>query len=193
MTNSQSATALTPHAFDEEAFEELAALADEAEYGFDLNAIDRGFERLIEQPTRKTAGKTLAGRLVRDAKKFLRSNRRREILSDGIETNDCRFAPPTDMELEDIRLAVAVVRDGLMSLDPRDRLVLWTKATAGDPEALDVKPRQFRNLVTMARARLWQQSGIEMACMVIMDGLDRWRFETIELMASLAAWLVVPA
>lgn len=168
-------------------------LADEVECAFDLNAIDRGFERLIKQPTRMTAGKTLAGRLVRDAKKFLRANRRREILSDRIEANDSRCEPPTDMELEDIRLAVAIVRHGLMSLSPRDRLVLWTKATAGDSEGLAVKPRQFRNLVTIARARLWQQSGIEMACMVIMDGLGRWRFETIELMAQLTACLAVPA
>src|SRR4051812_31205901 len=100
MTNSQSATALTPQPFDEEAFEDLAALADEAETAFDLNAIDRGFERLIERPARKTAGKTLAGRLVRDAKKFLRANRRREILSDGIKANDSHSEPPTDMELE---------------------------------------------------------------------------------------------
>lgn len=193
MTHSPGAAAPTPHPFDQEAFEELAALADEAECAFDLNAIDRGFERLIERPTRKTAGKKLAGRLVRDGKKFLKVNRRREILSDGIEANDSRSDPPTAMELDDIRLAVAAVHDGLMSLDPRDRVVLWTKATAGDPEGLEVKPRQFRNLVTAARARLWQQSGIEMACLVIMDGLDRWRFETIELMGPLAACFAVPA
>jgi hypothetical protein len=187
MANSASATALTPHPFDEEAFQELAALAAMADTAFDLNAIDRGLGRLIEQPNRASTGKTLAGRLARDARKFLKANRRREVLSDYIEADYPHADPPTDMELADIRWAVGIICEGLMSLAPRDRLVLAAKVNAGGADDLAVKPRQFRNLVTAARARLWQQPGIEMACMVIMDGIDRWRFETIEQMAPLTA------
>ncbi len=193
MTNSPGATALTPHPFDREAFEELAALADEAGKAFDLNAIDRGLERLIKQPNRATTGKTLAGRLVRDARKFRKANRRREVLSDSIEVDDSRSEPPTDVELDDIQWAVAAIRDGLMSLDPRDRLALATKANTGFADELAVKPRQFRNLVVAARAHLWQQPGIELACMVIMDGINRWRFETIELMFPLVGCMAVSA
>src|ERR1700739_3999800 len=124
MTNSPSATALTPHPFDLEAFGELAALADSAGEAFDLNAIDRGFERLIARPTRKKAGKTLAGRLVRDARKYLKTKRRLGVLSDSIEADDSRSVPPSNMEQDEIRWAVGIIHDGLMNLDPRDRLAL---------------------------------------------------------------------
>src|SRR5262249_47616604 len=128
MADSPSATALTPHPFDEEAFKEFAALADEADMAFDLNAIDRGFDRLIEQPKRATSGKTLAGRLARDGRKYLKAKRRREVLSDCIEADDPHAEAPTDLELADIRWAVGVIRNGLMGLAPRDRQVLATKA-----------------------------------------------------------------
>jgi hypothetical protein len=191
MSHSSGAVA-HPHPFDHEAFEELAAFVAEAKRAFDLNAIDRGFERIIERPIRATTGKLLAHRLVRDGRKYLKDHRRREILSDKIEAVS-NGDSPTDVDLDDIRWAVTVIRNGLMSLTPRERLALATKADDGVADNLAVKPRQFRNLVAIARVRLWQKSDIDLAYLVMMDAINLWRFETIELMFPLVGCMAVPA
>jgi hypothetical protein len=189
MIRSPGASAPTPRTYDKQAFNELAAQADRANSAFELNAIDRGLDRLIEHPNRSTSGTTLANRLTRDARKYLRTSRRAEILSDGIEQNDHRFDPPTPEELADIRFAVGVIRIGLSSLGPRHLLVLMTKATGGPSDALGVKARQYRNLVTDTRERLWAEPGVAAACELVVEALGRWRFETIELLAPLTAGL----
>lgn len=189
MTPSPGATAPTPRTYDREAFNELAAQADRANSAFELNAIDRGLDRLLKRPNRATAGKTLANRLTRDARKFLRTNRKSEILTDDAERNDPGFDPPTATELADISFAVGVIRTGLRNLGPRHLLVLATKASGGNASALTVKERQYRNLVTAARERLWDEPGVAAACELVMEALGRWRFETVELLAPLTAGL----
>lgn len=189
MTASAGALAPKPHPYDLEAFNELAAKADQVRSAFDQNAIDRGLDRLLKNPNRATSGKTLANRLTRDARKYLRSNRRAEVLSDEIEQDDHRSDPPTAVELDDIRYAVAVIRTGLRNIGPRGLMVLATKAAGGTADTLSVQARQYRNLVSLARERLWAEPGVAAACALVMEALGRWRFETIELLAPLSAAL----
>jgi hypothetical protein len=186
MTTASGALAPTPRAYDQEAFDELAAQADRADAAFALDAIDRGLERLVDHPNRATSGKRLARRLVRDAKKHLRTNRRGEILTDTINKADSNFNSPTATEFDDVRRAVLVIRAGLLGLGSRDLLVLMTKANGGTAEPLTVKARQYRNLVATARERLWLQPGVALACELVMDALGRWRYETLELMTPLS-------
>ena len=191
MFNSECAIAHAPHPFDQETFARLAEIADVAKTAFEMNVIDRSFERLIVRPNRATTGKTLAVRLMRDARKFLKVNRRREFLCDDIKTNDFRPGQPTNLELEEIRLAVAVIRDGLMDLKPRERQALSTKATDRPFHALAVKPRQFRNIVAAARGSLLQQPRIVKAYQILKEGLGKWKFETIELMKPITTLMAV--
>jgi hypothetical protein len=187
MNPSQSATALTPHQFDEEAFAHLATHADTAKTAFQHNAIDRALDRLLLHPGRKTKGRRLAHRLERDARKHLRVNRRREFLSDSLDRED-RHLPPSGLQVSDIAWAVATVEAGLRQLSQRDREVLAVKAGVAST-VVGVQRRQLRNLVTAARQRLRQTPDAMLACEIIMDGLRRWRFAVIEFVAPLTVCL----
>jgi hypothetical protein len=189
MTVSAGAIAPTLRTYDHEAFDDLADQADSASSAFELDAIDRGLDRLVAHPNRKTSGKLLARRLVGDAKKHLRATRGSEYLSDDIQKQDDTFDPPTESDLNEVRRAVDVIRIALFKLRNRDLLILATRAAGGAADAFAVKARQFRNLVTAARERLWAMPGIAHACEVVMEALGRWRFETIELLAPLSVAL----
>jgi hypothetical protein len=195
MPQSPGAIALTlpqpANPLDEEAFEQLARYAEHEDSALKLDAIDRAFERLIAVPERKTSGKLLAARLIRDGQKFLKDSRCGEILSDDIEAENRSVDPPTPFELYEIREAVFMVRRGLMRLTIRERLVFLTRTLSGPADAVGVRDRQFRSLLSKARKNLWLQHGVEEACAVIMDGLDRWRFETVDLLGPLSECLAV--
>jgi hypothetical protein len=179
MLASKSATAHTPHPFDQTAFQELADSADKAKTAFELNAIDRGFDRLIDRPHRAKSGATLAARLTRDARKHFSVNRRHEVLSDGIEAQDPRSVPPTNLELFEIRSAVGTILKALKMLSARERMAISMKSGGLLAPGLAVKPRQLRNIMAAIRTRLWHQPDVEDAYRVVLGGLERWRWETI--------------
>ena len=195
MTNSQGAIAPPRQHFDEEAYGELYSRANKTSKSFDLEVFDRALWRLTERPDRAKSGNRLADRLERDGKKHLRHTRRTEILSDSVEQTDLEtleknnpnLDPPNDVQLDEIREAVAVIRQGLRKLNTRQFLVLMTKAAGGNGTSLSVRGRQFRNLVADARELLWLQPGVENAYLVVVTALGKWRYETVELLAPLTA------
>lgn len=175
---------------DEEAFGELARFACRSESAFDQNAIDRALDRLVANPTRKASGKLLASRLFRDAQKHLKRKHRREFLDDDeLETENRSVDPPTPLDLVELGEAVTVIRNGLLKLTPRDRQVLLAKTLNDPPETVGVGKRRFRTLLSDARSRLSEVETIDDARLVVMRALDKWRWETIDLLEPLAACL----
>lgn len=172
--------------FDIEAYQELSDRANRAREAFELDAIDRSLDRLLARPARKKSGKVLAGQLLRDARKHLRNTRREELATGG-EHYDTRSARPTDGELDDLRLAVDALTTAVRRLTVRQTLALSVFAAGGSPTSLNVQVRQFRNIVTAAHRLLWRSSGVSLAFGLLMDGLDRWRFDSVRLLAPLTA------
>jgi hypothetical protein len=151
---------------------------------FRLNSIDRALARLLEEPDRATSGKTLALRAERDARKFFRKQAESEVLLKDIALE----APPnepTEMEMEELKTAVSVIKHGVLRLRPRLQKAFCVKAFDLPAESLGVKERQLRNLVQAARAALWKQSGVPDAYEVLNDGIEKWRNLTLGLCAGL--------
>lgn len=171
--------------FDEIAHSELARFSSGLNSAFNQNAIDRGLDRLIANPRRNTSGKLLAKRLLRDGQKHLRQTLNREFLDDKIETENRSFDLPTELDLLEIEQAVEIIRTCLMSLTGRERQVLNAKVQSSLPETLGVGERWFRTLLLNARNRLSQQLAVEDARVVVMNGISKWRWETIDLLKPL--------
>ena len=179
-----SAPAIPLH-FDEAAYCELARFSSSLSSAFNQNAIDRGLDRLIANPHRQTSGKLLAKRLLRDGQKHLRQNLKHEFLDEEIETENRSIDPPTALDLFEIEQAVETIHICLLSLTTREREVLSARAANSPPDALGIGERWFRTLLLKAQNRLSQQLDIDDARAVVMNGINKWRWETISLLTPL--------
>jgi hypothetical protein len=180
-----------PLHFDEVAHSELARFSSSLSSAYNQNAIDRGLDRLIANPHRQTSGKLLAQRLFRDGQKHLRQNLKREFLDDEIETENRSFDPPTKVELAEIQHAVQAICNCLMSLTNRERDVFKARASSTSIVELGIGDRWFRTLLKRAQDKLSLRHDIVDARNVIMNGIHKWRWETIGLLKPLTDCLEI--
>ena len=173
-----------PPPLDWAAYGRLQRRSQKLDTSFDLNGIERGLNRLLKRPERKSYGVRLARRLERDARKFLRAQGDSEILLGDLDI-PARPDDPSAMEIEDLESAVGLIQAGMLRLDGRHRLAVTARALDRPADELGIKPRQLRNLLREARTEVRLEPGVADAYELLHKGLSTWRYLTVKLCASL--------